>query len=139
MWKRFINAFWLTWIDFDRSERRPEQREDRSRRAGRMAYYVYILKCSDGSYYTGSTANIDKRIYEHQQGLEPSAYTFRRRPVELIWSEELETYNEALLHEHQIKGWSRIKKEALIRGDFQSIHEIVGNERKEREQRKRNL
>ena len=104
-----------------------------------MAYCVYILKCSDGSYYTGSTANLDRRIYEHQQGLEPSAFTFRRRPVQLVWSEELETYNEALLHEHQIKGWSRIKKEALIRGDFQAIHEIVRNERKEREQRKRNL
>ena len=104
-----------------------------------MAYYVYILKCSDGSYYTGSTANLDKRIYEHQQGLESSAYTFRRRPVKLMWSEELETYNEALLHEHQIKGWSRIKKEALIRGDFQGIHKSVRIERVEREKRKRNL
>jgi putative endonuclease len=102
-----------------------------------MAYYVYILKCSDGSYYTGSTADLSKRIYEHQQGFESSAYTFRRRPIQLIWSEELETYNEALLHEHQIKGWSRVKKEALIRGDFEAIHEIVKGERQEREKKKR--
>ncbi len=102
-----------------------------------MPYFVYILKCADGSYYTGSTADLNKRIHEHQEGLEPSAYTFRRRPVKLIWSEEVETYNEALLHEHLIKGWSRAKKEALIRGDFQAIHEIVKSERKEREKRKR--
>lgn len=98
--------------------------------------YVYILKCVDGSYYTGSTADLSKRIHEHQNGLEPSAYTFRRRPVVLIWSEEVATYNEALLHEHQIKGWSRAKKEALVRGDFQAIHEIVKSERKEREKKK---
>ncbi len=102
-----------------------------------MPYYVYILKCADGSYYTGSAADLGKRIYEHQQGLEPSAYTFHRRPVQLVWNEEIETYNEALLHEHQIKGWSRAKKEALLRGDFQAIHEIVKNERREREKKKR--
>jgi len=85
-----------------------------------MSYFVYILKCADGSYYTGSSADLSKRLFEHQQGVQSSAYTFSRRPVELVWSEEVETYNEALLHEHQIKGWSRAKKEALIRDDFQA-------------------
>jgi len=104
-----------------------------------MPYFVYILKCADDSYYTGSTADLSKRILEHQQGVMPSAYTFRRRPVKLIWSEEVETYNEALLHERQIKGWSRAKKEALVRGDFQTIHEIAKSERKERDKKKRNI
>jgi predicted GIY-YIG superfamily endonuclease len=57
--------------------------------------------------------------------------------VKLVWTEEVETLDEALLHEHQIKGWSRAKKEALIRGDFEAIHEIVKDERKRREKRKK--
>lgn len=97
-----------------------------------MAYYVYILECADGSYYTGSASDLDRRVMEHQQGITASSYTFRRRPVSLAWSEEVATYNEALLHEHQIKGWSRAKKEALIRGNLQEIHEIVKQERRSR-------
>jgi putative endonuclease len=98
-----------------------------------MSYTVYILLCADGSYYTGSANDFSRRLHEHQQGLSPTAYTFRRRPVKLVWSEEVETLGEALAHEHQIKGWSRAKKEALIRGDFQALHEIVYAERKGRE------
>jgi len=101
-----------------------------------MSYIVYILLCSNGSYYTGSTDDIQRRLFEHQEGLSPTAYTFRRRPVKLVWSEEVATLDDALLHEHQIKGWSRAKKEALIRGDFQAIHEIVRDERKRREKEK---
>jgi predicted GIY-YIG superfamily endonuclease len=101
-----------------------------------MSYIVYILLCVDGSYYTGSTDDMNRRLFEHQEGLSPTAYTFRRRPVKLVWTEEVETLDEALLHEHQIKGWSRAKKEALIRGDFQAIHEIVKDERKRREKEK---
>ena len=101
-----------------------------------MSYIVYILFCADGSYYTGSTHDMQRRLFEHQEGLSPAAYTFRRRPVKLVWTEEVETLDEALLHEHQIKGWSRAKKEALIRGDCQAIHEIVRDERKRREKEK---
>ena len=101
-----------------------------------MSYTVYILLCSDGSYYTGSTDYINRRLFEHQDGANPTAYTFRCRPVKLVWTEEVDTLDEALLHEHQIKGWSRAKKEALIRGDFQAIHEIVKEERKRREKGK---
>ena len=100
-----------------------------------MPYYVYILKCADGSYYTGSTSDLSKRFWEHQEGVSPFAYTFSRRPVELIWSEEVATYHEALTHERQIKGWSRAKKEALIRGDFDEIHGIVKAERKRRDKK----
>ena len=97
----------------------------RSERRCFMPYYVYILKCADGSYYTGSTENLSIRLWQHQEGINPRAYTFSRRPVEFVWSEEVKTYHEALTHERQIKGWSRAKKEALIRGDFEGIHEIV--------------
>ena len=102
-----------------------------------MPYYVYILKCADGSYYTGSTDDLAKRLWQHQEGVMPGSYTISRRPVDLVWSEEVATYHEALTHERQIKGWSRAKKWALIRGDFEGIHEIVKTERKQREAKKR--
>jgi len=102
-----------------------------------VSYYVYILLCSDNSYYTGSTSDLMRRLYEHQNGIMPEAYTYRRRPVELVWYEEVPTLDKALGYEHQIKGWSRAKKEALIRGDIDSIHEIVKEERKRREKEKR--
>jgi len=101
-----------------------------------MPYYVYILKCAGGSYYTGSTNDLSNRLWQHQEGVNTNAYTFSRRPVALVWSEEVATYHEALTHERQIKGWSRAKKEALIRGDFERIHEIVKAERKRSEKKK---
>ena len=102
------------------------------------SYIVYILECADGSYYTGSTADISKRLWEHDQGVMPSSYTYSRRPVKLVWtSEETARYSEALKWERQIKGWGRAKKQALIRGDFDAIHEIVKAERKQREQKKK--
>jgi predicted GIY-YIG superfamily endonuclease len=103
-----------------------------------MPYRVYILLCSDGSYYTGSTSDLDKRLWQHNEGVVRTAYTYSRRPVKLVWfSEEVPRYSEALAFEHQVKGWSRAKKEALIRGDFDAIHEIVKAERKRREQDKK--
>jgi predicted GIY-YIG superfamily endonuclease len=102
-----------------------------------MPYFVYILECADGSYYTGSTNDISRRIGEHEQGLSRAAYTYSRRPIKLVWSEEVETYHEALNHEKQIKGWCRAKKEALICGNWNGIHEIVRDERKRREKAKR--
>jgi len=91
---------------------------------------IYILKCSDGSYYTGSTKDLDARVLEHQTGAHPEAYTFSRRPVKLVWNEITESYQEAFQWEHKIKGWSRAKNEALIRGDIEGIHEIVKSERR---------
>jgi predicted GIY-YIG superfamily endonuclease len=103
-----------------------------------MPYFVYILKCSDGSYYTGSTDDINNRLWQHEQGVQPSSYTYSRRPVKLVWtSEETMHYYDALRWERPIKGWSRIKKQALIRGDLGAIHEIVKAERKQREQNKK--
>ena len=100
-----------------------------------MPYLVYILECSDGSYYTGSTDDLNKRLSQHEQGVESSSYTYSRRPLKLVWaSEETQYYYDALRWERQIKGWSRAKKQALIRGDFDAIHKIVRAERKRREQ-----
>lgn len=102
-----------------------------------MSYYVYILKCADGTYYTGITNNIARRLSEHQTGANLKAYTFSRRPVYLVWGEEVATYGEALKHERQIKKWSQAKKEALIREDFDTIHQIVSEERKRKDAKKK--
>lgn len=102
-----------------------------------MPYRVYILLCSDGSYYTGSAADVEKRLWQHQEGVSTEAYTYSRRPVKLTWcSDEVDRYSDALRLERQIKGWSRAKKKALIRNDFDGIHQIVKDERERREKKK---
>ena len=75
-------------------------------------FWVYILRCVDGSYYTGHTDNFEKRLAQHQHG-ECEGYTSSRCPVELAWSQEFVSREEALSAERQIKGWSRKKKEAM--------------------------
>ena len=69
-----------------------------------MPFYVYILHCCDNSYYTGHTDNLEKRIAEHTSGAIPSCYTFKRRPLSVVFSQELSTREEALALEKQIKG-----------------------------------
>ena len=93
---------------------------------------VYILKCADGSYYTGATTDLEMRIAQHPTGYF-KGYTSSRLPVELVWQQNFSTEHEAFLCERQVKGWSRAKKEALIRGDFDAIHQMVKTERKRRE------
>ncbi len=85
-----------------------------------MAFWVYILRCRDGSYYTGQSDDIERRLGEHQNGIK-CAYTRRRRPVELVFSQCFTTREEAREAEKQIKGWSRQKKEALIRRDWDEL------------------
>lgn len=85
-----------------------------------MSFYVYILRCADGSYYTGHTEDLERRIAEHQSGAFPG-YTHDRRPVELMWAQDLPTRIDALERERQVKDWSRAKKEALFAGDWQSV------------------
>ena len=84
-------------------------------------YYVYILKCSDGSYYTGVTNNVDKRLQEHNSDNSVTSYTFRRRPVQLVYSQQFNDIMQAIELEKQIKGWSRRKKEALINEDWEKL------------------
>jgi putative endonuclease len=104
-----------------------------------MSYAIYILKYSHGTYYTGLTKDLEARVREHEMGAHPESYTFSRRPVKLVWSIMTESYREAFQWEHQIKGWSRAKKEALIRGDIDRIHEIVKEEGSKREKNKKKL
>lgn len=86
-----------------------------------MGVYVYMVRCRDGSYYVGSARQgLDKRIAEHNAGAF-GGYTARRRPVTLVWHEEFERITDAIAAERQIKGWSRVKKEALIRGDYEAL------------------
>ena len=85
-----------------------------------MPFYVYILRCRDNSYYVGQTDDLDKRMAEHQSGV-GCDWTRRRRPVELAYHERFPTREEARAAEARIKPWSRVKKEALIRGDWASL------------------
>ena len=85
-----------------------------------MKFYVYILECSDGSYYTGHTDNLDKRLNEHRSGM-CNGYTATRLPVDLVFSEDFSTRIAALSAERKIKTWSRRKKIALILGGWQGI------------------
>ena len=97
-----------------------------------MSFWVYMLRCSDGSYYTGHTDDLEARIGKHQSGEIPG-YTSTRRPVELVFSQPCVTRAEALGAELQIKRWSRAKKEALCQGDWQQVKRLSrGNDRSAR-------
>ncbi|MER2196519.1 MULTISPECIES: GIY-YIG nuclease family protein [Methylobacterium] len=91
-----------------------------------MNAFVYMLRCSDGSYYVGSArgASLDKRLSEHEAGTYPG-YTSRRRPVTLVYAEQFERIADAVAAERRIKGWSRAKKEALIRGDWDDLRMLA--------------
>jgi putative endonuclease len=83
--------------------------------------YVYMLRCSDGSYYVGSARRgLDRRVSEHNEGLY-GGYTSTRRPVVLVWAQQFLIVTDAIAVERQIKGWSRAKKEALIRSDYGAV------------------
>lgn len=88
-------------------------------------YYVYIVQCSDQSYYTGMTNNIERRLYEHNQGINPDCYTYKRRPVKLMFVQDFNNPINAIAAEKQIKGWNRKKKEALFNDDWNQIHELA--------------
>ncbi|MHA6723506.1 TrmH family RNA methyltransferase [Sphingomonas sp. RS2018] len=85
-----------------------------------MSFWTYILRCADGKYYTGHTDNLEQRVAQHQSGEVPG-WTSMRRPVELMWSEVFERREDAIAAEQQLGNWSRAKKEALFRGDWQRV------------------
>ena len=89
-----------------------------------MAFWVYILHCSDSSYYTGHTDNLEKRFSEHQADEIP-CYTSTRLPVELVFEQAFPSREEALSAKQRIKGWSRKKKEAMIRGDWKEVQRLA--------------
>jgi predicted GIY-YIG superfamily endonuclease len=86
-------------------------------------FWVYILRCADGSYYTGHTDDLERRIGQHQEGI-GNCYTLSRRPIVLVYAQACESRFEALMAERQIKGWTRAKKEALIAGDWKAINRL---------------
>ncbi len=83
--------------------------------------FVYILTCSDNSYYTGITSNLAKRWEQHQSGYYKECYTYTRRPLKLSFYAEFSDIRIALEWEKKIKKWSRAKKKALIDGDFEAL------------------
>ncbi|MEE9198543.1 MAG: GIY-YIG nuclease family protein [Dehalococcoidia bacterium] len=85
--------------------------------------WVYILECKDGSYYTGSTPDLGRRVAEHQAG-EGGRYTALRLPVRLVFSYAVPRIEDAFYLERQLKGWRRQKKEALMRGDYTALVEL---------------
>jgi putative endonuclease len=91
-----------------------------------MSAYVYMLRCSDGSYYIGLTRAdwLEKRIGQHENGTFPG-YTSTRRPVTLVWSQHFDRIVDAIATERRLKGWSRAKKEALIRNDWKAVQALA--------------
>lgn len=87
---------------------------------------MYILLCSDNSYYTGSTIDLDKRLWEHETGF-GSNHTKRRLPVQLIYYEEFQRIDQAFYREKQVQGWSRKKKEALVSGELNELSALSKN------------
>ena len=89
-----------------------------------MGAWLYILRCADGSYYTGTTrGQIEQRVAEHQSGHYPG-FTSKRRPVVLAYSDYFDRIADAITAERKVKGWTRAKKEALMAGDFQRLSEL---------------
>jgi putative endonuclease len=91
-----------------------------------MGAFVYMLRCRDDSFYIGSATgeHLDRRIAQHQSGAFPG-YTYSRRPIELVWSEHFDRIADAIAVERKLKGWSRAKKEALIRKDWASVRRLA--------------
>ena len=99
---------------------------------GMLCFHVYLLRCSDGSYYVGHTDDLDGRLARHASG-ELGGYTAGRRPVTLVWCTDFPTRDQAYELERQLKGWTRRKKEALARGDLEALRGLArGPNRRER-------
>ena len=90
-------------------------------------YYTYIVKCSDDSYYTGVTNDLERRIAEHNGKFAPNSYTFTRRPVVLVFFEAFSSIEQAIAFEKQVKGWSRKKKEAIIANEWHKLPGLSRN------------
>lgn len=99
--------------------------------------YLYIVRCSDGSLYTGVTSNLDRRLLEHNLGLNSESYTFNRRPVKLVFHEMYQNFNLAFEWETRIKKWSKAKKEALIAGDFELLKILAKKKFKNKNKKRR--
>lgn len=86
--------------------------------------YVYILECSDNTFYVGVTNDVGRRFIEHTEGLHENSYTFNRRPLKLVFCKQFTSPIKAINYEKQLKGWTRAKKLALISNDLDLLHEL---------------
>ena len=86
-------------------------------------YYVYILECSDKSFYVGVTSQLSERVKQHNSEDYPNTYVYKRRPAKLVWYAQFSNPQMAIDKEKQIKKWSRSKKQSLINGDYDSLIE----------------
>jgi predicted GIY-YIG superfamily endonuclease len=86
--------------------------------------FTYIVRCADNSYYVGSTWDVDGRVWQHNGPDQGAVYTRKRQPVVLVWSAYFESMIEAFAFEKRVQGWNRAKREALIRGEFDSLPEL---------------
>jgi len=93
--------------------------------AHRNNYYVYILQCADQSYYIGITNNLESRIWEHQIGINICCYTYDKRPIKLLYFELSHDVIAAINREKQIKGWTRKKKEALMKNELEELKRLA--------------
>jgi predicted GIY-YIG superfamily endonuclease len=87
-------------------------------------FFVYILHCADGTYYTGYSGNLTRRFKQHQSGSIPRAYTKPRRPVKLVWAGEFDSKDDARAYEKKLKSWSTLRKEQLIAEDIAKTDQI---------------
>jgi putative endonuclease len=103
----------------------------RDQRASEVMAWTYILECADGTYYVGSTLDLDRRVWEHNVGL-GSIYTriSRRRPVQLVWAASFDRVDEAFAYEKQIQGWGRAKRIALIEGRLDDLPALARGRRR---------
>lgn len=96
------------------------------------AYVTYMVRCSDGSYYTGITNNLRRRLYEHNHGGKESSYTYGRRPVQLVYAFHFLYVLDAIAWEKHLKCWSRAKKEALINYQRKALFKAAWNQYRKR-------
>jgi putative endonuclease len=87
-------------------------------------FWVYMVLCTDASYYIGITNDATRRVWEHNEGIDRHCYTFTRRPVKLVYCTEFNDPNRAIEWEKQLKGWSRKKKQALIADNFDAVQRL---------------
>jgi putative endonuclease len=108
----------------------PQEKRNLSRRSipdwENMRGYLYILECNDGTYYTGSTKNLEKRLQEHENSIGAN-YTKKKLPVKLVYFEEYSRIDEAFYREKQIQGWGHSKKKALIEGRNNDLPNLAKN------------
>ena len=92
-------------------------------------FWVYMLLCADGSYYIGVTNDVERRVGQHNAGEMLGCYTSTRRPVKLVYATDFRNANDAINWEKQIKRWSRAKKAALARGDYEELQRLASGRR----------